>query len=85
MENTSFMKVDEVAQELGVSKSYAYKIVQRLNAELKEKGILTKGGGHIMAAGFSLSEDRIEEFKNFAGEYIAKTLNQRPEWSAPSL
>ena len=39
MENTSFMKVDEVAQELGVSKSYAYKIVQRLNAELKEKGI----------------------------------------------
>ena len=39
MENTSFMRVDEVAQELGVSKSYAYKIVQRLNAELKEKGI----------------------------------------------
>ena len=26
MENTSFMRVDEVAQELGVSKSYAYKI-----------------------------------------------------------
>lgn len=38
MESTSFMKVDEVAQELGVSKSYAYKIVQKLNAELKEKG-----------------------------------------------
>ena len=44
MENTSFMRVDEVAQELGVSKSYAYKIVQRLNAELKEKGILTISG-----------------------------------------
>ena len=44
MDNTSFMKVDEVAQELGVSKSYAYKIVQRLNAELKEKGILTISG-----------------------------------------
>ena len=26
MENTSFMRVDEVAQELGVSKSYAYAI-----------------------------------------------------------
>ena len=38
------MKVDEVAQELGVSKSYAYKIVQRLNAELKEKGMLTISG-----------------------------------------
>ena len=31
----------EVAQELGVSKSYAYKIVQKLNQELKEKGYLT--------------------------------------------
>ena len=31
MENTSFMRVEEVAQELGVSKSYAYKIVQKLN------------------------------------------------------
>ena len=29
MENISFMRVDEVAQELGISKSYAYKIVQR--------------------------------------------------------
>lgn len=37
MENTSFMKVDEVAQELGVSKSYAYKIVQKLNEELKTR------------------------------------------------
>ena len=33
-EKQSFMRVDEVAQELGVSKSYAYKIVQKLNAEL---------------------------------------------------
>ena len=38
MGSASFMKVDEVAQELGVSKSYAYKIVQKLNAELAEKG-----------------------------------------------
>lgn len=44
MENTSFMRVEEVAQELGISRSYAYKIVQRLNAELKEKGILTISG-----------------------------------------
>ena len=40
MENTSFMRVEEVAQELGVSKSYAYKIVQKLNKELKNKGFL---------------------------------------------
>lgn len=44
MESTSFMRVDEVAQELGISKSYAYKIVQKLNAELKEKGFMTISG-----------------------------------------
>ena len=44
MESTSFMRVDEVAQELGVSKSYAYKIVQKLNAELSSKGFLTISG-----------------------------------------
>nr|WP_290462376.1 DNA-binding protein [Acutalibacter muris] len=43
MEN-SFMRVDDVARELGVSKSYAYKIVQRLNAELREQGYLTISG-----------------------------------------
>ena len=44
MENTSFMRVEEVAQELGISKSYAYKIVQKLNAELEGKGYLTISG-----------------------------------------
>lgn len=43
MSNT-FMRVDEVAQELGVSKSYAYKIVRMLNDELREKGYLTIAG-----------------------------------------
>ena len=44
MESTSFMRVDEVAQELGISKSYAYTIVQKLNVELKEKGFMTISG-----------------------------------------
>ena len=44
MESTSFMRVDEVAQELGISKSYAYKIVQKLIVELKEKGFMTISG-----------------------------------------
>lgn len=44
MAGTSFMCVDDVASELGVSKSYAYKLVQKLNAELKEKGYLTVAG-----------------------------------------
>lgn len=40
----------------------------------KEKGILTKGGGHTMAAGFSLNEDKIEEFRKFAGEYVREKI-----------
>lgn len=44
MENTSFMRVDEVAKELCISKSYAYKIVQKLNAELAEKGYMVISG-----------------------------------------
>ena len=39
-EKQSFMRVDEVAQELGVSKSYAYKIVQKLNAETEKPWLL---------------------------------------------
>ena len=44
MENNNFMRVEDVAKELGVSKSYAYKIVQKLNADLRAKGFLTISG-----------------------------------------
>ena len=44
MNQTNFMNVEDVAQELGVSKSYAYKVVQKLNGELREKGYLTVSG-----------------------------------------
>ena len=39
------MRVEEVAQELGISKSHAYKVIHKLNAELREKGYLTISGG----------------------------------------
>lgn len=39
-----FMGVDEVATELEVSKSFAYKIMRELNTELKKKGYLTVSG-----------------------------------------
>ena len=44
MAKQSFMRVEEVAAELDVSKSHAYKIVQKLNAELKKRGYLTISG-----------------------------------------
>ena len=44
MSEKSFMTVEEVAEELWVSKSKAYEIVRQLNAELKQKGYLTVAG-----------------------------------------
>ena len=39
-----FMRADEVAKELGISRSYAYKLIRHLNQELKERGFLTIAG-----------------------------------------
>ena len=43
MEN-QFMQADEVARELEVSRSYAYRLIQQLNAELRAKGYITIAG-----------------------------------------
>ena len=43
MEN-KFIRADEVASELGVSKPYAYKLIRQLNEELKDKGFITIAG-----------------------------------------
>ena len=40
----AFIKVDDVAAVLGVSKSYAYRIVREMNNELKRKGFITIAG-----------------------------------------
>lgn len=43
VENT-FIRANEVAEILGVSKSYAYKLIKKLNNQLKEQGYLTISG-----------------------------------------
>lgn len=43
MSNT-FMRVDDVVKELSVSKPYAYKLIQKLNEELKRKNYITISG-----------------------------------------
>lgn len=49
----------------------------------KEKGVITGGGGHIMAAGFSLTKEQIPAFKKFVGEYVEERLGK--EKIAPVL
>ena len=43
MEN-KFIRADDVAQELSVSKPYAYKLIRQLNEELKAQGFITIAG-----------------------------------------
>ncbi len=39
-----FIRAEEIAEELGVSKPYAYKLVRKLNEELAKQGFLTISG-----------------------------------------
>ena len=42
--NSLFIKVDEIATELDVSKSHAYKLARKMNEELSNRGFLTVSG-----------------------------------------
>ena len=44
MDKKNFLSAQDIADEMGVSKSYAYKILKQLNAEMKELGYLTVAG-----------------------------------------
>ena len=44
MERGKFIRADEVAKELDVSKPYAYKVIRMLNEELKKQGFITISG-----------------------------------------
>ncbi len=40
----------------------------------KQLGLITKGGGHSMAAGFSIEYERLQEFQEFANHKISNKL-----------
>lgn len=44
MEKRNFMMVEEVAEELGVSESYAYKVIRQFNSEMEKKGFFVVPG-----------------------------------------
>jgi transposase len=41
MKEKTFLRAEEVANELDVSLAYAYKLIRRLNAELQGQGFIT--------------------------------------------
>ena len=40
----------------------------------RQSGLLVKGGGHAMAAGFTVKEDKLDEFKSFLNERIGAQI-----------
>ena len=44
MNNTLFVTAGEIAEELGISKPFAYKLIRQMNEELEAKGFLTIAG-----------------------------------------
>lgn len=44
MANKTFLRAGEVAEELGVSKAYAYKLIRTLNSDLRKQGFITING-----------------------------------------
>jgi Mn-dependent DtxR family transcriptional regulator len=44
MSNQNYLRAEDVAEIMGISKAYAYKIMRKLNAELDEQGYITVSG-----------------------------------------
>ncbi len=44
MKEKMFVKAKEIADDLGVSKPFAYKLVREMNEELRAKGFITISG-----------------------------------------
>ena len=44
MKDKMYMNAEEVAETMGISVAFAYKIMRKLNAELKQKGYIVVSG-----------------------------------------
>ena len=79
-----FMRVDEVAEMLGVSKPYAYKLIREMNEELKKTGCITIPGR--IDRKFSVKSSTQPEIKTKGGnknvnlheQKVREVQDQRP-------
>lgn len=76
--DNKFIRVDEVAQELSVSKPYAYKLIKRLNDELKECEFATKSEAQEWEQKFQLQNfaDLDMDFEAFTELYANDVKNR---------
>lgn len=64
MSGNIFIDAQEVANELGTSKAYAYKLIKRLNEEMKASGFITVQGKINGGADKKLDQERINHVYN---------------------
>ena len=70
----SFVMSIEADEVKGSARSIPQVDLGALIIAAKEKGLITKGGGHTMAAGFSLEKEQIEAFRDFVGQYVVEKI-----------
>lgn len=70
----AFVMSVEADEVKGSARSISGVDLGALIISAKEKGVIKGGGGHTMAAGFSLTEEQIPLFRKFVGEYILEKL-----------
>lgn len=67
MKRELFIKADEIAKEFSISKPFAYKLIQDMNKELKEKGYITIHGRisrkYFEERFYGLKDDRVLNYE----------------------
>ncbi len=66
-------------EAVGSARSVAGVDIGRAVARAVAEGILSRGGGHAMAAGMSLSPDRVEDLQDFLDKALAAELEAMPD------
>lgn len=84
MENKRFLTAQDVMEMLGVSLSYSYKLIRRLNAELEADGFVTIKGRvstqYFMKRIYGLSTDKVLIYIPKEEDFDNGKNNQFYEW-----
>lgn len=70
----SLEDIDGRVEGRGSGRSVAGVHIAQAFIDARNSGIIEKGGGHAMAGGFTVAEDRIEDFRAFLYEHVANQM-----------
>lgn len=77
MENKRFFTTTDVQEMLGVSLSYAYKLIRKLNAEQEAKGLVIelRYQNHILKEENKTLKDKLEKAYEFMKQFVIGGMN----------